>query len=233
MTELLYLKDSYLREFDAQIFEVLEAQNAVVLGKTAFYPQGGGQPCDLGTINGKKVLEVVKKEGKVLHRLESIEGFHRGEKVHGVLDWERRYWLMRMHSSAHIMAGVIFKETGKMITGNQLGNPESRMDFNMENYNTEFFKELEKKTNQVIEGNLIQGISFKSREEALKIPELFRLQDVLPKEIPEFRIVSIGDFDVQADGGTHVQNTREIGKAKITRTENKGAQNRRLYWTLE
>jgi len=231
MTELLYLKDSYLKEFDAQILEIIG--NAIVLDKTAFYYQGGGQPCDLGTLNGKKVLEVVKKEGKVLHRLESTEGFRAGEKAHGVLDWERRYYFMRMHSSAHIIAGVISKETGKMITGNQLGMPESRMDFNMENYNPEFFKELEKKTNQVIEGNLVQGISFKSREETLKMPELFRLQDVLPKEIPEFRIVSIGDFDVQADGGTHVKNTQEIGKVRILRTENKGAQNRRIYWTLE
>jgi len=231
MTELLYLRDSYLREFDAQVLEI--AENSVVLDRTAFYVQGGGQPCDTGSLGEKKVLEVVKKEGKVLHKLESIEGLKVGEKVHGVIDWERRYWFMRMHSSAHILAGVIFKETWKMITGNQLGNPESRVDFNTENYAPEFFKSIEDKANEVIAQNLEQKISFMPREEALKIPELFRLKDVFPKEIPEFRIVSIGEFDIQADGGTLVQNTQEIGRVKITRTENKGAQNRRFYWTLE
>lgn len=231
MTELLYLKDSYLREFDACVLEILE--NSVVLDKTAFYYQGGGQPCDFGVLGGRKVLEIVKREGKVFHKLDSAQGLKVGEKVHGAIDWERRYWFMKMHSSAHIMAGVIFKETEKMITGNQLGKPESRMDFNTENYEPEFFKSIEAKTNEVIARGLEQKISFKSREETMKIPELFRLKDVLPKEIPEFRIVSIGDFDVQADGGTLVQNTQEIGKVKITRTENKGAQNRRLYWTLE
>jgi misacylated tRNA(Ala) deacylase len=231
MTELLFLKDSYLKEFDACIVGI--EGECVELDKTAFYPQGGGQPCDLGTLEGRKVLEVVKKSGKVLHKLESIEGLNVGEKVHGVIDWERRYWFMRMHSSAHIIAGVIFKETGNLITGNQLGNPESRVDFNTENYSPEFFKSIEGKTNEVIERNLEHKISFLSREETLKIPELFRLKDVLPKEIPEFRIVSIGGFDTQADGGTLVKNTSEIGRIKITRTENKGAKNRRLYWTLE
>ena len=236
MIELLYLRDSYLKEFDACVLEILE--NSVVLDKTAFYFQSGGQPCDYGILKTesgveRKVLEVVKKQGKVLHKLESIGGLQVGEKVHGVIDWERRYWFMRMHSTAHIIAGVIFKETGNMITGNQLGNPESRVDFDTENYSPEFFKSIESKTNEVIARNLEQAISFKSREEALKIPELFRLKDVLPKEIPEFRIVSIGNFDVQADGGTLVQNTREIGRVKITRTENKGAKNRRLYWTIE
>lgn len=231
MTELLYLKDSYLKEFEASILEIVG--NAVVLDRTAFYPQGGGQPCDTGTLEGRKVLEVVKKEGKVLHKLESAQGLNAGQKVHGEIDWERRYWLMRMHSCGHIIAGVIFKETGNMITGNQLGNPESRIDFNTEDYSPEFFKMIEDKTNEVVARSLEQKISFLSREETLKIPELFRLKDVLPKDIPEFRIVAIGDFDTQADGGTLVRNTSEIGRVKITRTENKGAKNRRLYFTLE
>jgi len=233
MTELLYLKDSYLKEFDASIAEVLEAQNAIVLDKTAFYVQGGGQPCDTGVLGGKKVLEVVKKEGKVLHKLENAQGLSAGMKVHGAIDWARRYWFMKMHSVGHIIAGVIFKQTGNMITGNQLGNPESRVDFNTEDYSPEFFKMIESKTNEVIARNLEQEISFMPREQALSIPELFRLKDVMPKEIQEFRIVRIGDFDVQADGGTLVKNTEEIGRMKITRTENKGAKNRRLYFTLE
>lgn len=236
MTELLYLRDSYLKGFDAEVAAISE--NRAELDKTAFYVQGGGQPSDIGTLRnpaGKefRVLEVLKREGRVWHKLESAEGLAVGEKVHGTIDWARRYWFMRMHSSAHVLAGVIFKETGKMITGNQLGNPESRMDFNTEDYSPEFFKSLEEKANQVIARNLGQTVSFLPRGEALKIPELFRLKDVLPKEIREFRIATIEGFDTQADGGTLTANTREIGKVKILRTENKGAQNRRFYWTLE
>lgn len=241
MTELLYLKDSYLREFEATVQEVAPEEKAVVLDKTIFYVAGGGQPTDTGKLycNGKEFLvkEVCKKQGKILHNLLSGVGdFAALEKacsVKGALDWERRYKLMRMHSSAHVLAGVIFNETGKLITGNQIDVEQSRMDFNVENYSQELLQEFVGKANEVVARNLEQKVSFLPREEALKIPSLFRLKDVLPKDLQEFRIVSIGDFDIQADGGTHVRNTSEIGRIKIVKTENKGADNRRIYWVLE
>src|SRR3989344_5581667 len=206
MTELLCLIDSYMKEFSAKITAI--EGKSIVLDKTAFYPHGGGQPSDVGKIlfNGKehKVISVKKAGANVLHELDSIDGLHVGAVVHGVIDWHCCYKLMRFHTSAHILAAVIFRETGKLITGNQLDETYSRMDFDVENYSQEF----------------------------LKVPELVRLKDIMPPAISVWRIVKIGDLDIQADGGTHVKNTSEIGKIHITKTENKGKSNRRVYWEL-
>lgn len=234
MTELLYLKDSYLKEFEAEALEVLE--NSVVLDKTAFYPQGGGQPTDFGEIefegNTFKVKEVRKEKGKILHKLLDSKSLEKG-KIKGRINWSRRYNLMKMHTSAHVLAAVIFKETGKLITGNQLEEEQSRMDFNVENYNSEWMKELEKEVNEeLVKGHEV-SVSFMKREEALKNPELVRLKDIMPPALEEWRIVKIGDIDLQADGGTHVKNTKEVGRIEIFKTENKGANNRRIYWRLK
>ncbi len=234
MTELLYLLDSYAKEFEAKILAI--EGNKVELDKTGFYPQGGGQPSDSGILeyNGKKwnVLEVKKESEKVWHKLSDIEGLKVGMNVKGILDWERRYHFMRMHTSAHVLAAVIFRETGKLITGNQLGWPQSRMDFNVEEYDAEWLKQLQETANDVLAAPLRIAISSMPREEALKNPELVRLKDVMPPALEEWRIVSIGDYDVQADGGTHVKSTDEVGKIEIVKTENKGADNRRIYWEL-
>jgi len=234
MTELLCLNDSYMKEFSAKITAI--EGKSIVLDKTAFYPQGGGQPSDVGKIlfNGKehKVISVKKAGANVLHELDSIDGLHVGAVVHGVIDWHCRYKLMRFHTSAHILAAVIFRETGKLITGNQLDETYSRMDFDVENYSQEFLKGLEEKTNAEIAKNHEIAISYMPREEALKVPELVRLKDIMPPAISVWRIVKIGDLDIQADGGTHVKNTSEIGKIHITKTENKGKSNRRVYWEL-
>ncbi|MFH1256585.1 MAG: alanyl-tRNA editing protein [Candidatus Diapherotrites archaeon] len=236
MTELLYLNDSYLKEFQAQIVSV--KGKIIELDRTAFYVHGGGQPSDsghmefLGSDNGKaRVLSVRKIDGRIIHELDTEAPENAVEAKCGI-DWGRRYRLMKMHSSAHLLAAVIFKETGKLISGNQLGEDYSRMDFNVEKYDTEFLKGIEEKANAKIAEGLDITVSFLPRDKALELPELFRLKDVLPKNLQEFRIVSIGGFDRQADGGTHVKNTSEIGKIKITKTENKGADNRRIYWEL-
>jgi misacylated tRNA(Ala) deacylase len=236
VTKLLFLEDSYLKEFSA---EVLEKNNdGVVLDQTAFFPQGGGQPFDRGKLffEGKefRVLEVKKDFGKVWHNLESAQGLEVGAKVTGKIDWKNRFCLMRMHTSAHIIAAVIFNSTGKLITGNQLGWPESRMDFNADqSFNLERVKELEKAANAEIAKNLEVKVSFLPREKALENPALVRLKDAMPPALKKWRIVKIGSLDIQADGGTHVKNSGEIGLIEIIKTQNKGAGNKRIYWRLK
>ncbi len=236
MTEIIYLKNSYAKECEATITKV--ERKFIITDKTVFYPQGGGQPTDTGKIvnvesNKKYRVIFAKKIGEdVSHEVDS-EGLKEGDKVKIVLDWERRHNLMRMHTSAHILAGVIHNEIGALITGNQLDLEQSRMDFNVPEFDKELLKSFEEKSNEIIKQDLQITVSFEERETALKRPELFRLKDVLPKNIPELRIISIGNFDVQADGGTHVKSTKEIGKMKITNFKNKGAENRRIYWKLE
>ena len=234
MTELLYLDDSYLKEFFANIASV--AGNKIELDKTAFYPRGGGQLGDTGKIiaSGKEyaVKSVEKVSGKVLHEMDSFEGLQAGMEINGAIDWERRYRMMRMHSAAHVLAAVIYREIGSLITGNQLGFEESRMDYNVKDFDRNLLQGFEEKANEIVVSALPIAISYIAREEAMKIPEIFRLRDLFPKVISDFRVISIGDYDRQADGGTHVRNTKEIGKIKITRLDNKGAENRRIYFEL-
>lgn len=234
MTELLYLDDSYLKEFSANIVSI--GGNKIELDKTAFYPRGGGQLSDTGRIiaNGREyaVKNVEKNSGKVLHELDSAEGLQADMQINGAIDWERRYGMMRMHSAAHVLAAVIYREIGSLITGNQLGFEESRMDYNVKDFDRNLLQGFEEKANGIVESALPIAVSYIAREEAMKIPEIFRLRDLFPKVISDFRVISIGTFDRQADGGTHVRNTQEIGKIKITRLENKGAENRRIYFEL-
>ena len=234
LTEELFLHDHYLKSCTARVKRVDGMR--VVLDRTVFYPQGGGQPFDKGTItrNGEKfeVLSVRKENGEIFHELNK-QGLAEGDSVECAIDWDYRYKLMRFHTSAHVLARVLSNETNSLITGNQLGAEESRMDFSASSFGMEQAKGFEEKANQVIAQNLPVTVSFEKAEDAFKRPELFRLKSVLPKNLSVLRIVSIGDFDVQADGGTHVANTSEIGRIRITRTENKGKENRRVYWRLE
>lgn len=234
MTEKIYLDDSYSQDCEASVTKV--EGNFVNLNKSILYPQGGGQPSDTGKIiRGKETFNVVigkQRDGDVAYEVDK-KGLQVGDSVKVILDWEPRFKYMRMHTSAHILAGVINKEIGALITGNQLGLEESRMDFNVDEFDKELLKSFEAKTNEVIQQGLEITVSSEEREKALARPELFRLKDVLPKDIPVLRIVAIGDFDIQADGGTHVKNTKEIGTFKITNFKNKGKDNRRVYWKLE
>lgn len=236
MTEKLWLRDSYLKEFDAKVQKVSQGK-FVVLDRTAFYPEQGGQSCDTGTIirkNDKAEFKVVygKAFGEDVSCETGREGLKEGDEVHCIIDWEKRYKLMRMHSSAHIVHNAIFSKLGVLVAGNQLGLEESRMDFAIQNFDRELLQGIESAANEIIAKNLNITIEFLPREEALKKPELFRLKDKLPKAVEEFRIVSIGNIDVSADGGTHVKNTKEIGSVKIVKMKNKGADNRRIYWKL-
>lgn len=234
MTELLYLKDSYLKDFEATVTNV-EGKN-VILDKTAFYPESGGQVDDRGKLvklpSGENFqVLMVKKLGKqVLHEVDN-PGLKVGDKIHGYIDWNRRYKLMRMHTACHILSAVINKETNSLITGNQLRTDVAHIDFSGPEVKDRF-KEFEQKTNEVLSKGLNVETKFMPYKEAMKIPSIVKLAHVLPPTIPELRIVSIGTVDIQADGGTHVKNTKECGHIEITEFENKGKERKRVYFVL-
>lgn len=230
----LYMTDSYLKEFETTITEV-NKEKFIVLDNTAFYPTSGGQPNDTGIIvkDGQEfnVVYCGKFSGQISHEVDK-EGLQVGDKVKCTLDWNRRYKLMRMHTAAHILSQVLFRDTKALITGNQLNEDKSRIDFSLEDYNRDKIDEYIGYANKIIEQDLLVNIEIKSREEAMKLPSVTRLAKGLPESLKELRIVSIGDFDIQADGGTHVKSTKEIGKISLLKVDNKGKNNRRLYFAL-
>lgn len=233
-TEPLYLKDSYIKEFGATVVEVNGKH--VVLDRTALYPTGGGQPSDTGRLIGPNdaeyfVSDVSKKDGRIVHTVDK-DGLKAGDAVNGFIDWDRRYLLMRYHTATHILCAVIHKHTGAEITGNQIGEQQTRIDFNLENFDRDKFAEYETEANQLIALNKQVKIRFLPREEALKLPGLSKLKMGLPPSIQTVRVLTIEDIDEQADGGCHVNSTGEIGTIKIVDFENKGKNNRRVYFKL-
>ena len=234
MTELLYMTDSYLKEFDANVTSV--ERNSVELDKTVFYPFGGGVPNDTGKLvcDGQEfvVKNVSKKSGKVMHEIDG-EGLKVDDKVNGIIDWDRRYKLMRMHTAAHLLSELFHREAGALVTGNQLDTDQSRIDYNLEEFDREKINGYCRKANEIVQKDLSVKIYFMKREEAMKIPTITKLANVLPPNVPELRIVEIVGFDIQADGGTHVKSLKEIGTIEIVKMENKGKDNRRVYFTLK
>ncbi|MEM5882932.1 MAG: alanyl-tRNA editing protein AlaXM [Candidatus Aenigmatarchaeota archaeon] len=230
MTKKLFWEDSYLKEFEAKVLK--REGNKVILDQTCFYPSGGGQPCDTGEIEGIKVLETLKQNDDVVHILEKEPYFKVNDLVKGKIDWERRYKLMRMHTAAHIISAIINKETQALITGNQLDLQKSRIDYSLETFDRTLIEDCIRKANEIAAQGLEVKTYFLKREEAEKIPSITKLAKGLPN-LQEFRIVEIVGLDLQADGGTHVKNTKEIGKIKIEGMENKGKDNRRIYFSLE
>ncbi|MDJ0274545.1 MAG: alanyl-tRNA editing protein [Nitrososphaerota archaeon] len=232
-TELLYLDDSYLREFEAEVLEV--QGDGVVLSATAFHPTGGGLVSDTGTMEHSrgvsKVVEAKFVEGGVLHVLEG-ELPEMGERVKGVLDWERRYRVMRMHTSLHALSAVVSRETGALVTGNQVKPDVSRVDFSLEALDRDLIRRLVDLTNSLLAEGRPVRVSWMPREEAMKLPGITKLADRLPPELPVWRIVEIEGIDLQADGGPHVRNTAEIGRIEIVGFESKGRRNKRVYFTL-
>jgi len=231
MTRLLYMDDSYLKEWDTNILET--EGSSVVLEETAFYPRGGGQPSDTGTITANgidyRVLEVKKEDGKIRHKLD--KGGASGI-AHCRIDWDHRYKIMRMHTASHLIATILNQKTGALITGNQLGEEKSRIDFSTEEYSPELMQEVIKSANALIKEGTPVKWYYLSREEAMKIPGIVKLADKLPPSIQTLRIVEIEGIDKQADGGTHVRNISEIGSIELIKTENKGKNNRRMYFRL-
>lgn len=233
MTEQLYLQDSYLKEFDAKVVAVNGKH--IFLDRTAFYPNSGGQLGDTGVIekNGKKftVVNTTKAQDGICHEVDA-EGLAAGDAVHCKIDWNRRYKLMRMHTAAHLLSATLNKRAGVLITGNQLGIENSRMDFSLENFDREQMAAACADANAFIEKRLPVKSYFLPREEAMKIPNVMRLAGALPPALETLRIVEIEGVDQQLDGGTHVANLNEIGGIEIVKMENKGKSNRRVYFAL-
>lgn len=234
LTELLYLADSYLKEFRAVVV-ALEG-NAVELDRTAFYPEGGGQASDEGVIevNGvsHRVLKAFKREGRVWHELDSAEGIVVGRQVEGKIDWKRRYALMRYHSAAHLLSSIICLRTGAQVTGNQKYVDRARVDFNLPGFDKGQVAEWEAEANEWVEKGVPIQIKFVSPAELEKEPRLCKLKKGLPAGLSSIRIVDMG-FDAIACAGTHVKNTREIGKIKVTKIESKGREQKRIEFVLE
>lgn len=236
MTELLYQVDSYLKEFDAEVIDSDFQEGTIVLNRTAFYPGGGGQPCDLGKLCvGAQVAEVkkVKKKGdKVVHWLDE-NPFPAGTKVRGCIDWDRRYKLMRTHTALHILCGVVWRDYRALVTGGNMEPLKGRMDFEFKNLNKDLVEEIEHKVNIEVKKGREVSINILPREEAFKIPDLIRTKiNLLPQHIKKVRVVEIKGLDIQADGGTHVANTREVGPIKIVDYKSKGKLNKRIYIEL-
>jgi len=229
-TELLYLNDSYLREFEGTVIDA--GEHSVVLDRTAFYPRGGGQMADRGTLDlhGRRfnVIAVEKRGDVVYHTLEG-ELPAVGQRVHGRLDWDHRYQMMRTHTALHILCGVIYRRYGAQVTGCQMYPDRARMDFTLADLTPERVKEIERMSNDAVTSGHPVRVRFVPRREAELMPELIRTKiNLVPAFVDPVRVVEIVDLDLQADGGTHVANTLEVGPISIMRTENKGRENRRL-----
>ena len=234
-TELLYLSDAYRRDFDAAVVAVDAERNAVALDSTVFFATGGGQPHDTGefTFAGRQaeVVDVVKdKEGIAWHTLAPKSALPDvGRDVHGVVDWGRRHLIMRLHTAQHIMNGIIWRDHGAHVTGAQITPPEGRLDFELQAMSQEFARSLEAAINEVVREDLPVRVLWLPRVEADRDPSLIRLKaNLIPRSIDPLRVIDIVGLDRQADGGTHVAATGEVGPVRIVKTESKGRANKRV-----
>jgi misacylated tRNA(Ala) deacylase len=228
------LEDSYLKECEAVVASVKDGKY-VILDQTVFYPKGGGQPCDTGKIiRGNEVYKIVyvgKFSGEISHEVDHA-GLKQGERVQCIIDWDRRYRLMRSHTAAHLFASLLCNGTGALVTGNQLETDKIRFDFSLEQFNPDLLQKYVDETNQLLSKDVPVKSYELPREEALKIPGVVKMAEAFPPDIPRLRVVELVNLDKQADGGTHVRNLNEVGRITLLKTENKGKNNRRIYFTL-
>ena len=234
MTNAAYLDDAYTKEFTTTVTSA--EGTAITLATTYFYPTGGGQPCDYGTITQGTttyhVVDVSKKEGVIIHTVDKL-GLQVEMEVTCALDWKRRYQLMKMHTAEHLFAAVCEHEAGTITTGNQLDIQQSRTDANFTDFNKETIQKYIDTTNNLIKQDLSVTISYLDAATALNDQTLFKLAAGFKHTtLEKIRIVSIGTYDRQADGGTHVKNLKEIGQLQLLRTESKGKERKRVYFTL-
>ena len=228
---MVYLVDGYLKELDAAVVNV--NGKFVELDKTIFYPESGGQLSDKGKIICNNIeyniVSVKKVSGNIIHEIDK-EGIDVNDKVHCIIDWDLRYKMMRSHTAAHLLSQIIFLDCNANITGNQLGLEKSRLDFSLSDFDREKIKDYEAKTNEIIMKKLPVKTYFIKREEMTE--DLLKLAKGLSEQIKTIRIVDVEGFDKQACGGCHIANTFEIGPIKIISAENKGKDNRRIYFQL-
>lgn len=237
MTDLLFQDESYLKEFEATITELVEG--GAILDRSAFYIGGGGQPCDTGVLihDGDEhiVTKVGRQEGKIVHQIPDLAStsLASGQLVTGRIDWDHRLLLMRTHTALHILCGVVWRDYGAKVTGGDMRPGEARMDFELEQMTAQFAEEIEEKINTEVTIARDVLVSKISREEADRTPDLIRTKiNLLPTNIREVRTIDIQGLDIQADGGTHVANTQEVGTIKVVGHESKGRINKRLRIAL-
>lgn len=228
MTELLFLRDAYLRECVATVVDVRD--NEVVLDKTIFYYTGGGQPHDTGVLGGNVVVDVRKDGEDVLHYLMDGAALPSvGDVVECSLDWDRRHRLMRTHTAMHVLCGVIWNEWKVPVTGGNMEPLSARMDFELPEVPEGFAQRVEQLVNDAVAADYPIEVSFLPRDTAVEDEDLIRTKvSLIPANVKEIRVVDIVGLDKQADGGTHVASTRDVGKVRVVKMENKGKGFRRL-----
>jgi misacylated tRNA(Ala) deacylase len=236
-TKQLYLRDSYRKEFEAKIERA--GSNDVVLDQTIFHPLTGGVSFDTGFLESEGVkravlqVEINRETKEISHIVDDAAGMKTGDWVKGSIMWDRRYRLMRLHTTAHLIAAVMYRDYDARITGGQVDPDQAKMDFNLPRTDREVFEDAVAKANLEVQNKTTLKIYFVNRDEALKIPGVVKLAERMPPDVKDFRIVEIPGIDLQADGGPHVNNTGEIGEISLVRIENKGKTQRRLYFTVK
>jgi misacylated tRNA(Ala) deacylase len=225
-------RDSYLARAEGKVLEV--AEDGIFLDRTVFYARGGGQPGDVGTIawedGSVDVVDTIRRDGMPFHVVEAGAIFpDPGTAVEGVIEWQRRYLTMRTHTALHALSGVVFRDFGAKVTGGNMTPGEARMDFELDGISVEFGREVERKLNEELVRGYPTEIILMAREEALKDPDLIRTKvNLIPEWVEEIRVVDIVGLDRQADGGTHVNSTLEVGAIEVVKTESKGKANKRM-----
>jgi len=236
-TKPLFLYDSYLREFEARVLQVVG--DRVVLDQTVFHPLTGGVACDTGFLSRENAkfrvvsVEINRETKEISHVLDREADLKLGDTVKGMIDWERRYRLMRLHTAAHLVANVMYNDYNALITGGQVDVEYAKMDFNLPRTDREIFEAAVQKATRDAGRGVELKIYFLAREEALKMPGVVKLAEKMPPEERELRIVEIPGIDLQADGGPHVKNTNEIGEIRLLKIENKGKNQRRIYFDVK
>ena len=229
-TDLAYLRDAFVQEFDAIVIatDTNDGVCRVALDVTYFYPTGGGQPHDLGSLNDVAVLDV-RKDGDLVWHVVAGDAPALGSVMHGVINWERRHQLMRTHTAMHILCGVIWNEWQVPVTGGNMEPLSARMDFEFDPLPEGFAVRVEELVNEAIAANYPIEVSFLPRDTAVMDEDLIRTKvSLIPEAVSEIRVVDIVGLDKQADGGTHVAATGEVGVFRVLKTENKGKGNKRI-----
>ena len=225
-TDDLYARDAYLTATEAVVDEATD--EGLILDRTVFYPRGGGQPGDSGTIRWSdgevRVADTVKRGPDTLHVLEPDQDPPpAGTAVTAEIDWERRHRLMRTHTALHALSGIVFTDYGARVTGGNMEPGVARMDFELETISQEFGREVERKLNEALEQDRPVHVLFLPRAEALRDPDLIRTKvSLIPEHVDPIRVIDIEGIDRQADGGTHVRATGEVGTVRVVKTESKG-----------
>jgi misacylated tRNA(Ala) deacylase len=236
-THRLELDNSDIREWEATVIAT-DPELGIVLDRSAFYPGGGGQPPDHGVLlwNGvqTRIVDVRRKDDLWLVPEEGDPVPPLGTSVQGALENERRFALMRTHSGLHLLSGVVFRDFGALVTGSNMDPLTGRLDFNLDEIPPGFKEAVEHACNvEVVHNRAISAYEL-DREKAFAIPDIIRTaSNLLPPQIEIVRIVDIDGLDVQADGGTHVASTSQIGTMKVVKVENKGKGFRRIRIALE